>query len=332
MLKELRDEKFHAERRKAIGGSDVPSLLDLAPYGCGRRLWYDKKGIKPDFAPVQNAHMKRGLNLEDVAIEFFYETTARSVARVPWKQSAAEPWMACHADGLIENAGGYRDTLLEVKIPQARVYYQVRSKIEPPMEASLQAQWGMHVWDVKQGVVQLFSPDAWNHATWDVVADAQVMEDMIKLGRRFWEGLKKADSPHSRLAPTDRRCQECPWRKTCQGLPQRGEKNAWGDFDPDCEALKVGPLRPSASKKDMEEAAGDLLASQKALKSAKAANALAKARIEGMLVEPGYVDLDVGRVSLKVIRRKAYTATVEETTYSQVSVKPKVEEMDDADE
>jgi hypothetical protein len=75
-----------AERKKAIGGSDIPHLVGLEPFGCQRRLWYDKKGVPEDFPQQTNRHMKRGSAMEEFAVTEYYETTARHVRRgIPWK-------------------------------------------------------------------------------------------------------------------------------------------------------------------------------------------------------------------------------------------------------
>lgn len=329
MLKEINRQQFLKERKAAIGGSDVPSLLGLAPYGCERMLWYDKRDVPLDFYWPGNCHTRRGRELEEAAHEFFFEATGKGLKHVPWKVMAGEPYAGCHADALVENEGGYAHWLLETKIPQARVYYATRSNPEPPNDAFLQAQWGMMVHGVHHGVVQLFSADVWNHTLWWFDEDKTVQKDLLGLGKAFWASLKKSENPYKRLAKDDKRCRQCQWRKTCQGLPA---EIADGDvFDPNAEALRVGPVGLLAPPEEVEEAAKDLLAAKKAMKAAEQASKLAKARLEGMFPAPGVAECGVGRITLKVIKRKAYTATVEATTYSTVTVKPKVEEIQDDD-
>jgi len=329
MIREKDDRaQFLKERKTAIGGSDVPALLNMAPYGCKRRLWYDKKNIKPDFAQVYNNHMKRGNYLEDFALEFFAESAAVSIYRPAWKLHDHVPYFGCHADGLIENNGGYRDTLLEVKIPQARVFYAVRTATEPPLDAMVQAMWGAMIHGVDQIAVQLWSPDAWNDRKWFLPVDKAMMADIADIGHGFWTGMyKEKENPYPKLPITDKRCKTCQWRKACQGL---GAEAADPDYDPEVEASRPEIVKVVETE-SFNEAATDFLAARKAKKAAEEAEKLAKARLVGMFPHPGVVECAAGKVSLKVIRRKAYTSVVPETTYEQLTVKPKVEEIDDVD-
>src|ERR1019366_2024927 len=91
-----------AERKKAIGGSDALHLVGLAPFGCQRRLWYDKKGNPEDFPFRGNRHTQRGDVMEDIAKEEYGNITARSIRRVPWKLHPRIPRVGVHVDGLQE--------------------------------------------------------------------------------------------------------------------------------------------------------------------------------------------------------------------------------------
>ena len=57
-------EQFLKERAEILGGSDMVHLLGLEPFGCQRRLCYDKSGIEPDFPEETNADMRRGAAYE----------------------------------------------------------------------------------------------------------------------------------------------------------------------------------------------------------------------------------------------------------------------------
>ena len=133
---------------------------------CKRKLWYDKKGIPEDFHWLGNVHTKRGSMLEDFAHEHFFESAAKTIRRVRWTLHEQHANIGCHADGIVENEGGYGHWLLETKIPQARIYYSIRSAPEPPQEAYLQATWGAMIHKTPNVVVQVWSPDVWNDAKW----------------------------------------------------------------------------------------------------------------------------------------------------------------------
>lgn len=326
-------ESFLLERKTAIGGSDVLHLVNLPPYGCTRRLWYDKRDIPPDFPQKQNRHMERGSAMEPFAKTKYALETGREIREVPWKLDASLPYIGCHADGLIncptpERHGGLG--LLEIKCPTARYYYSVRSKVDPPNEANLQAQWGMMTHGLRWGSILLFSADAWQMRYWDVEGDDQMQSDLRTLGVEFWKTLKRtADNPHERLDPNDSRCRSCPWRKTCQGLDEGGEEDQSETLA--AAAHKAGEL-VMCNEAEADQTMAHFLAAQAARKGAQEAYEIAKAQLMGMFPHPGRIVCGVGEARLSVVRKKPYTAEYKETTYPLLRVIAKVEEFaDDGD-
>ena len=58
-------EQFLADRLSGIGGSDVADVLSLEPWGCARRLYYEKRQVPPDYADEsKEALFERGHVLE----------------------------------------------------------------------------------------------------------------------------------------------------------------------------------------------------------------------------------------------------------------------------
>ena len=68
-MSELHSEDWLARRRKGIGGSDWQDVLGLDPWGCARRLWYDKRSTPHDFPRRYTGAMKRGHKLEALVAE-----------------------------------------------------------------------------------------------------------------------------------------------------------------------------------------------------------------------------------------------------------------------
>jgi len=67
---------WHQQRMKGIGGSDWAAILsDHFPndykWSCLRKLYYTKKGIKPDFPEKTSRAAMRGSILEPVVAELF---------------------------------------------------------------------------------------------------------------------------------------------------------------------------------------------------------------------------------------------------------------------
>jgi predicted phage-related endonuclease len=192
-------ERQLKERKSAIGGSDVPALLGLPPFGCTRRLWYDKKGVPEDFPFRGNRHTRRGEVMEEIAVMEYFEHTARGVRRgIPWKVDDEIPYFGVHADALQEIEECGPKSVLEVKCPSARWFFASRHKPDPPNEAMAQLQWGMMVHRLRAGTVLMFCADQWALKWWDVGNDDMMQSDLRAIGIKFWSTLKTW--PSSRCA------------------------------------------------------------------------------------------------------------------------------------
>jgi hypothetical protein len=315
-----------AERKKAIGGSDVLHLVGLAPFGCTRRLWYDKKGVPEDFPFRGNRHTKRGDIMEEYAVDEYACMTARGIEKVRWKLDDEIPYFGVHADRLQEIIECGPKSLLEVKCPTSRWFYACRNRPTPPNEATLQAQWGMMMWRLREATVLMFSADAWMAKWWDIKNDDLMQSDLRTMGIKFWASLKKADPPYAKLESHDPRCRECPWRNKCHGLP----KDMKG-YDPDFEAAEGESELLAVNSDEADAAMLEYIAAKAVLSDAKAQHEIAKAKMIGIFPRPGRIDTHLGTAKLKTVYRGEYTAVVKPTTYPLITVKQKVEDPYDAE-
>jgi hypothetical protein len=94
-------EEEKAERRKGIGGSDIPSLFNVG-FGCCRRLYYDKKGMAPDYTFFSSPDIDRGNYLEAIAARYYMEqmpyATLGEHAVIVCKMY---PWSRCNPDRIL---------------------------------------------------------------------------------------------------------------------------------------------------------------------------------------------------------------------------------------
>jgi hypothetical protein len=222
------ERQFLLERSSAVGGSDVQHLLSLAPYGCRRRLWYDKKGVAADFPFTGNRHTRRGQAVEPHAIEEFCIGETYRGEGQPWLVQAQRRHAGAHIDHLIwrprptegvYNPADYPEGrgVLEVKVPSVRNFYTLMAK-GPPEAAQLQLQWGMEMAHTLWGVLLVFNADLWKYKFWTYQKDPGMVEDLLSIADRFWTSLESDRPVWERLDPSSRQCQDCPWRKTCQGI------------------------------------------------------------------------------------------------------------------
>ena len=73
-------EKWLAERRKGIGGSDIAALLGMSPFRTPVDLWLDKTG-RADPTP-DNPAMRLGRELEPAVLTRYAEQTGRGVSHI----------------------------------------------------------------------------------------------------------------------------------------------------------------------------------------------------------------------------------------------------------
>lgn len=226
------ERQFLLERSQAVGGSDVQHLLNLAPYGCRRRLWYDKKGVVPDYPFTGNRHTRRGQAVEPHAIEEFCVGENYRGEGQPWVVHAERRHAGAHIDHFVWKPGADEGRgVLEVKVPSLRNYYTLCAR--GPTEAMLlQLQWGIAMTDSTWGVLLAFNADLWRYRFWRYDADPSMAHDLLAISDRFWESLDSDRPKWERLEPTSRQCQDCPWRKTCQGITRESPPDVEGMDEP----------------------------------------------------------------------------------------------------
>lgn len=218
------ERQFLLERSTAIGGSDVQHLLDLPPYGCRRRLWYDKKGVPADFPFLGNRHTRRGQILEPFAIKEFMQGEAFTGQHLPWVVLPQKRHVGAHIDHILYKPKATEGPgVLEVKIPSVRNFYTLSAK-GPSQASQLQLQWGIATAganlkeSVAWGVILVFNADLWRYRFWTYQRDEGMIEDLLKIADAFWPSLDSDRPKWERLNPQSRQCQDCPWRTRCQGI------------------------------------------------------------------------------------------------------------------
>lgn len=211
------ERRLIEERRTGIGGSDIAHLFSIPPYGCARRLVYDKAGVPPDHPFVGNQATLRGQRLEDFIVSEYTLATGREVRRVPMRRHKTDQHLIVHCDRMIvndERGPGY----LEVKCPSRDSFYrQKRGGLHEGY--ILQMQHGLLVTGWKWGSFALFNPESFELLFFDVDAD-ETLQAMIRTNAWIkWKMSLDTDTTAwpARLPLNSRACENCPWRTTCQG-------------------------------------------------------------------------------------------------------------------
>lgn len=203
-------------RQSYIGGSDVADVFSIEPYGCKRRLFYEKTGVEADF-PKESYHMRRGTRLEPVAANFYQEETGRAIAVNPAKLIDREyPFMAAHIDReIMDDTKG--PGVLELKCPSTRMFYDVQRR--GAQEAYiLQLQHYLRVKGLEWGSFGFYSSELDDLFWFDTERDERLIQEIIKGECAFWDQVGRKEIPDQLSNKKDKRCEKCNFGITCRGL------------------------------------------------------------------------------------------------------------------
>ena len=206
------------QRTGFIGGSDLADVFSLPPYGCERRLAYEKNGIPADYPFYGNFATKRGHIFEPIVAQMYQEETGRQVVRMPDTDEGLirhpkYPFIAGHPDAFIPEVNG----VAEFKVPGERAFRKI--KAEGMQEGYiLQLQNNLMLTNADIGIFAFLWADGVDLKHFDVPPDPALQNNIIEGCGRFWEKLStEHQDDFPRLDPSDRRCHNCQWRTSCQG-------------------------------------------------------------------------------------------------------------------
>ena len=217
----LEREQFLARRMEGIGGSDVHHLFSLDPWGCIRKLAYEKLELPTE--KQQNRAMIRGNKLEAVAAEFYQEETERKIRRMPHRIRKDKPFLMVHADREIHSQhcpfpdlGG--PGILEIKVPGKWAWDKIQEE-GLPEAYQLQLQHGLLVTGRQWGSFCLLWADGWQLKWWDVRKDPSICESIETQADDFWAALENENEGLLDRLPWlpagDGRCKWCPHKEYC---------------------------------------------------------------------------------------------------------------------
>lgn len=210
-------ETFLAERLTGLGGSDAASVFGIG-WGCRRRLFYEKRGIEPDYPRPETAAMELGVILEPYFREKYEKETGREVVANIYDRASLHadfPELMVHPDGLVRESNGEMNRVLEIKTVGRAVFYNIK-RSGLPEDYVLQLQWSMTVTGAPAGAFAVGSRDSGELLHWDVPANPELHKAILEEGPKFWALVQNGPMPEA-LEPEDKRCQNCSWRLTCHG-------------------------------------------------------------------------------------------------------------------
>lgn len=226
-----------SEKATGIGGSDIGDVLNLEPWGCRRRLYYEKTGFTPDYYDAENPLLERGIALEGVALDMYERKTGRPIGlTVPGLptlsptrlyRSKEDQRLLVHLDAVVyrepRKKGRPRKTktaetfagVLELKTVGAPMFFKIK-RDGIPEAYIMQIQHAMWVTGLSWGSFGILWPDGWRMITFDVAARKDLQEAARSEALKFLDEVTAGKIPE-RLPATDKRCQRCAFRASCQG-------------------------------------------------------------------------------------------------------------------
>lgn len=181
-------EKFHAERRKGIGGSDVAAIMGISRWKTAYQVWLDKLGKSAPTA--DNAAMMWGRNLEPIIRQHYCDITGRAVHVQEQAYVSNEYKFAiAHLDGMTEDG-----RILEIKTARTGERFGEAGTDEVPFEYLLQVQHYMLVTgaDVADVAVLIGGQD---FRIYEVRADKDLHKMIIRHEQSFWNHVTSQTPP-----------------------------------------------------------------------------------------------------------------------------------------
>jgi radical SAM protein with 4Fe4S-binding SPASM domain len=223
----ISEARLISERSSGIGGSDTHHLFSLPPYGCERRLFYDKMRIEPDHPFHGNSATLRGQRLEDFVADEYARETGHKIRRTQVRRHPEHPELLVHCDRQIigdPRGPGY----LEIKVPGREAFYQLK-RCGLQEAHILQMQHGLMVTGWRWGAYAVLHADTFDLIHFPVDRDEDLIASIKAKAIDAWQRIKHQEMPE-RLPLASRQCKQCPWRTTCQGENLKQEMKLANEF------------------------------------------------------------------------------------------------------
>lgn len=185
---------FHRDRATGIGGSDIPVIMGVSPFGrTPLDIWKDKLGYGE---PVtETAPMKRGTRLEPIAAEEFTKATGRSLSTgVELMRHPYRPYMIGHVDAKQTDPEGALSGILEIKVPNIQTYLKYKREGLADY-ITLQLQHYLSVSGAAWGTCWIWNAELWEGQHVDMQRDEQIINLIYDRAEKFWACVESKTPP-----------------------------------------------------------------------------------------------------------------------------------------
>lgn len=179
----LHSPEWHAARRLGVGGSDIPVLAGLSPYGTGIHDIYLEKIGELEPRP-SSPEMEVGSVIEDAIAILYQRRTGRKAIRANViRRHRDHPWAIGNLDRVI--VGERR--LVEIKNRRAATR-------ELPADVECQVQWYLGVTGYPVADVAMLVGGS-DLRILEVKADASYFDDLLTIAGDFWSDVESRTPP-----------------------------------------------------------------------------------------------------------------------------------------
>lgn len=171
-------------RRKKIGASDAPIILEVSPWKTPYQLWLEKTSGE---LPAISAYQKRGMELEELARQVFEKKTGM----IMFPKVVLHPifdWMMASLDGMDID----KQSIVEIKCP-GQLDHDTAKAGKIPEKYIPQLQHQLAVTGLK--LAYYFSFDGYDGVIVEVGRDDSYIEQMIGREKAFLECVETCIPP-----------------------------------------------------------------------------------------------------------------------------------------
>lgn len=183
------------ERRKTLGGSEIPVVAGYQTFKSPLQLWAEKRGLAPAFEG--NEFTEWGNRLEPVIRDKYAEVIQLEVRASLTVVCSRHPWRSVTPDGLVFGPGATTpERGVEIK---CRGDWRADEWGEPgtdqvPNDVAVQCHWAMDILGVKRwDVATLIGGNKFG--LYHLFYDAELAIALTELGRRFWDHVENGTEP-----------------------------------------------------------------------------------------------------------------------------------------
>lgn len=203
-----------------ITGANVPDVFNLEPYGCARRLYFQKTGEKAiDPCSVDDERSRKArLTIYTPFVFNVYQKTTKRSCRVPNPKifiNHRYPFIIGDPDFLQTNlkAGQGKYVPLEIRILDRVSFYDIRKNGLPDRYYNFMLH---HLMIAKQSTwasVAFFCPDVMEMKVSDITYDMTIAAEVVKAEELFWKSAQDNMPPPVGIEKSI--CRICGYRHKC---------------------------------------------------------------------------------------------------------------------